>query len=187
MYPPRACRAVNSGVVRQSGSAVLLAAVSIIVLGTGLVMAQLAATKADTSATTANQTTVAGTEAAAALAAAAGVSFVNNLTVGTNGLCLGSTGCSSGVYNSTALTGGAGAQAASWWTTSNAHSAPYAGLNTTPLYAIELVSCDATGLAIYKITGRAVENASTKLAGSGVSLHYETVSKTWEAQQCQRL
>ena len=167
----------KSGTARQGGSAVLLAATSIIVLGTGLVMAQISASKADTNAATASQSTATGTQQAAALAAAAGVTFVNNLSV--SDLCAGSTGCSSGVYGISALSGGASGQSSSWWTSGNAHSYTYPGLNSPVLYAVEEVSCTA-GLTTYKITARAVANSSSSgLQGENVAFYTKTATRTW--------
>jgi hypothetical protein len=161
----------------QNGSATLLAATAIVVLGTALVVAQLNATKTDTLATSSAQSMATGAQQAAALAAADGAAFVSALS--SNGLCSGSTGCSGGVYGSSALSGGAGNQSSSWWTTSNAHSYAYTGLNTTPLYAIEYLSCDSTGLTTYRITGRAVANSSFNVVGGKTFLYYRTVTKNW--------
>ena len=169
-------KTANRCLTCQKGGMAMIATVSLMIVGAALVMSQISSTKSDTSAVQAAQTGDTAAGQAAALAAAAGVAFVNGL--GSNGLCTGSTGCSSGVYGSAALTGGAGAQASSWWTSGNAHAYSYAGLNATPLYAVEYVSCDNTGLATYKVTGRAVPNSAAGQGGSPV-LFYKTVTKSW--------
>ena len=164
---------------RQVGSSVMLATVSLMIVGAALAMSQMSSSKSDTVATQAAQTANTAASQAAALAAAAGVAFVNGLSSST--LCSGSTGCSSGIYGSAALSGGASAQSASWWTSGNAHAFSYAGLNSTPLYAVEMVSCDgSSGATIYKITGRAVGNSSnTGFQNSNVVFYTKTVTKTW--------
>lgn len=164
----------------QSGNTVLLAAVSIIVLGTGLVLAQLAATKSDTSATAAAQTTAVLAQQGAAAAAAAGVALVNGLS--TSGTCAATTGCGSGIYGVSVLSGGAASQSAAWWGTSgNVHSYSYPGLTTPVAYAIEELNCNTTsGLTNYKITARAVSNSSkVGLQAKSVVWYYATATHTW--------
>ena len=165
------------GISGQSGSAVLLAATSIIVLGTGLVMAQLTASKSDTSASAGAEAAVTGAQQAAALAAAAGVSVVNNLS--SSGTCASSTGCS-GVYGIGVLSGGAAGQSASWWSNSaNVRPYSYQGVNSAA-YVIEELDCDSsTGLTNYRVTGRAMSSSKTGLQGESVVLYQKRASKTW--------
>jgi hypothetical protein len=168
-----------NSVVYQRGSAVLLAAVSIIVLGTGLVLAQLAATKSDTTTTTATQVTATAAQQGAAFAAAAGVSVVNNLS--SSGTCASSSGCS-GIYGIGVLSGGAANQSSTWWSnSSNVRTYSYPGLKTPVAYVIEQLSCNSTsGLTNYRITARAVSNSSsTTLQGENIVWYYATATKTW--------
>jgi hypothetical protein len=74
---------LRSNFLRENGSATLLAALGVIILGTALVLAQLNATKTDTNATNAAQSTVSVADQAAQAAAIAGVAYVNGLSSGT--------------------------------------------------------------------------------------------------------
>ncbi|MEY3182038.1 MAG: hypothetical protein RLZ35_23 [Pseudomonadota bacterium] len=165
---------------QHKGSAVFLATTAIIVVGTGLVMAQLASSKFDTKSTVSAQVNSTGALQGATLAAAAGVSVVNNLS--SSGTCAASSGCSTGIYGVGVLSGGAAKQSSSWWSnSSNVRSYTYPGFAGTISYVIEQLSCDtSSGLTVYRVTARAATTSTkTGLQGKNIVWYSATANKTW--------
>lgn len=140
----------------QSGSATLLASISLAVVAAVLILSQSVAVRSATKSTTyaTDQNLV---QSAAALAVAAGKTYINGLST-PPATCSASSGCAT-VYSSTALTNGADSQTDTWWTTSgNVHSASCSSLssagNVSCAYVVEQASCSTTsGDITYTITG----------------------------------